>query len=100
MPEIVGYIDVDSGTVFVGDPCYTHTQDAEHTFPSWYEYCDESFRPENKVAPGVVAPYDGKKGIGLEISTAWGDGSYPVSVTRDAENRITSVKVHFDWESE
>ncbi len=24
----IGHIDVDSGTIFVGDPCYTATNDA------------------------------------------------------------------------
>ncbi|MGW3323912.1 hypothetical protein [Streptomyces virginiae] len=89
----IGTVMVDSGTVMIGDPCYTITGDASHHIKTWREFCDRT--------PWGEKPYDVTEpagaGIGLSIPTYWGDGSYPVYA--DIQNgRIARVTVDFDPE--
>jgi len=87
--ERVGSIDVDAGIIWVGDPCYVLGDEASSRVTSWDEFCTKSFDPANKVAEGVVQPLG--QGVGLEVSTAYGDGSYPVFVRRNSEGRVVEV---------
>ena len=89
----VGTVDVDSGTVFVGDPCYTATSDASHHIKTWSEWCAKF--PWNKENYDVVEPAG--SGIGLSIPTMYGDGSYPVYAEIEG-GRIARVTIDFDPE--
>ena len=61
----IGHIFVDSGTIFVGDPCYTATDDASHRIKTWVEWCEK--------IPFDEKPYDVNEpagdGSGLSIPT-------------------------------
>ncbi|ANT41069.1 hypothetical protein BI024_gp65 [Streptomyces phage Nanodon] len=87
----IGTVDVDSGTIFIGDPCYTATNDASHRIESWSEWCKRS--PFGEKQYDVTEPAG--SGAGLSIPTLWGDGGYPVYA--EIENgRIARVTVDFD----
>ncbi|QYW07906.1 hypothetical protein SEA_REDBEAR_60 [Streptomyces phage RedBear] len=87
----LGNVWVDSGTVFVGDPCYTITSDASHHVRTWSEWCDRS--------PFGRDPYDVNEpagnGLGLSIPTLYGDGSYPV-YAEIKDGRVARVTIDFD----
>ncbi|WP_327292479.1 hypothetical protein [Streptomyces sp. NBC_01198] len=87
----IGSVGVDSGTVFIGDPCYTITGDASHHIKTWSEFCDRT--------PWGEKPYDVTEpagpGVGLSIPTFWGDGSWPVHA-EIVDGRIARVIVDFD----
>lgn len=91
----IGEIGVDSGTIFVGDPCYTATNDASHRIKTWEDWCDK--------APFDEKPYDVNQpagdNIGLSIPTLYGDGSYPV-YAEIVNGRIASVTIDFDPQEE
>lgn len=94
--EKVGYIGVDAGLCWVGDPCYILHQSPEE-FPSeslgktWHEFCD-------KLTDGQQVtsfPYAlGHEGLGVAVNTGYGDGTYPVYVTKE-DGRIAGVFVDF-----
>lgn len=73
----IGEVGVDAGMLMVGDPCYFVGRDAsinDHC-KTWNQACDEVF-----CAPGSAGrdtPMD-VYGLGLAISTTYGDGTYPV----------------------
>ncbi|AFO10930.1 hypothetical protein D854_gp23 [Streptomyces phage R4] len=89
----IGMVDVDSGTVFVGDPCYTITGDASHHIKTWSEWCDKF--PWDKKNYDVTEPAG--SGIGLSIPTMYGDGSYPVYAEIE-EGRVARVTIDFNPE--
>lgn len=90
----VGEIGVDAGLCWLGDPCYCVTPDVdEHPAKTWDEFCDKLQKIEKKG----VAQWNYKGGhIGVTVSTGYGDGVYPVFIRRNADGRISAVKVIFD----
>jgi len=94
--EQVGEIGVDAGLCWIGDPCYCVTPDCtEHPAKTWTEFCNKLHELEGK---GNTAQWNYKKGhvgLGVSVSTGYGDGCYPVFVKRNAEGRIAEVRVKF-----
>lgn len=93
--EKVGMIGVDAGLCWIGDPCYCVTPDArDHPAKTWQKFCDRLHAREKN---GVTQWYydTGIPGLGVSVSTGYGDGVYPVSIRRNAEGRITEVRVKF-----
>jgi hypothetical protein len=91
----IGHVSVDSGAIFVGDPCYTITSDASHHIKTWSEFCEKS--PFGKKDYDVTEPAG--PGIGLVVPTMYGDGTYPVYATIK-DGRIASVTIDFDGSEE
>jgi hypothetical protein len=92
-----GVIGVDAGLCWIGDPCYVLHRDGEDDKPKsigkdWMEFCDGLDR-------GVVVKqfnYDmGHPGLGMCVSTGYGDGVYPVMVTKNSEGRVVRVTIEF-----
>jgi hypothetical protein len=87
----IGKVGVDAGLMWVGDPCYCVTPDANsHPAQTWEEFCDilqeKDFYDNNylEMKSGVV------------VSSGYGDGCYPVFVKKDKEGRVIGVMVLFD----
>jgi hypothetical protein len=87
----------------VGDPCYaSFTEDHSHPIHNWGKFCasldEEPKYPTDQKYP-TIKQLDyalGHKGLGVVVSTGYGDGVYPVYVKRNAEGRITGLRVDFD----
>lgn len=92
----LGFVDVDSGTIFIGDPCYTATDDASHRIKTWSEWCEKTRGMFDSHFPVSEI---GKPGLGLTIGTLHGDGSYPVTGILK-NGRIAKVVIDFDWEED
>lgn len=92
--EKAGVIGVDAGLCWIGDPCYVFGDDASHQIVSWEEFCEKL---KSKEKDGVAQwQYDlGHDGLGVSVSTGYGDGAYPVYVRRNSEGRIAEAKVVF-----
>ena len=92
----VGVIGVDAGLCWVGDPCYCVTKDAtERPAETWSEFCDKL--QDGREVDGAY-PFNfqlGHAGLGIAVSTGYGDGVYPVSVRKNAEGRVMAVMVNF-----
>jgi hypothetical protein len=93
----IGEIGVDAGLCWIGDPCYIL-----HALPppkaigkSWEEFfrilADDGRYPTSKQFN-----YDlGHAGLGVVVSTGYGDGTYPVFAEFNEEGRIAKVWVEF-----
>lgn len=108
--KLVGYIGVDSGLCFIADPCYIlHKDKAEpgetpEGLPAslgkdWGEFCDKL----NDGTPGPTMksfPYAlGHEGLGICVSTGFGDGCYNVYAHVSDEgtwgNRVGAIFIDF-----
>ena len=84
--ELIGYCPVDSGLMMLSDPCYI---------------LDEGPRP-NKYSKEILDSLENEQSIrilndsAVVCSTAYGDGTYPVYVTKNQEGRISSMTIDFD----
>lgn len=95
------YVDVDSGQIWIGDPCYILP--CKVTGKEGLDYEDLIEDDSNYPKSGVKAiPHgNGNRGKGILISNFGGDGSYRVTVSKDAVNgRPVAVTVHFNYAEE
>jgi hypothetical protein len=93
----IGEIGVDAGLCWIGDPCYILHREGDNPEAigkNWTEFCDGlgDDYPTHKQFH-----YDmGHAGLGVCVSTGYGDGCYPVEVKYgDEGRRIKEVRVRF-----
>jgi hypothetical protein len=103
----VGVVAVDSGTIWLGDPCYVLHR--EPTPPDlgkdWQDFSRRTFEREEKAGTPGVAQFQrhhseegycqGWEALGVTVSTGYGDGVYPVEVRRSEDGRIAEVRIVF-----
>lgn len=91
--EEVGVVGVDAGLIWLGDPCYCVTPDAdEHPAKTWSEFC--GMLPKQATATQQFNYKMGHRGLGVCVSSGYGDGCYPVEVKRQ-NGRIKEVRIKF-----
>ena len=94
--EKVGKVGVDSGTIYIGDPCYVLHRDKVAKLPkdlgkNWMEFCDRLGNDQT-----TQFKYDlGHTGLGVALQSGYGDGCYDVEVQRTDEGRVKAVRVVF-----
>ena len=93
-----GVIGVDAGLCWIGDPCYILHKDDKDKKPksigeNWMDFCNNL----GEDYPTVKQfHYDrGHEGLGMCVSTGYGDGVYPVFVTKNSEGRVVRVTIEF-----
>lgn len=96
---MAGVIGVDAGLCWIGDPSYVlHCDDAKNKKPesigkNWWEFCGLLGQDYSEV---TQFHYDiGHAGLGVCVRTGYGDGVYPVFVTKNKEGRVVRVTVEF-----
>ena len=92
----IGDFCVDSGMVYIGDPCYFYrdkrrdeklTPVEKEIGPEWVDFCNS--------LDGVPYPqYKDYNQYGVVAQTGCGDGTYPVYATIEG-GTITSIKIDF-----
>lgn len=96
---LAGHIGVDAGLCWIGDPCYILHKDKDN-FPStvlgtnWHEFCDK-IGPLNTLGYQAFPYALGHDGLGVCVSTGFGDGLYPVYVEKTEDGRVARVIVEF-----
>jgi len=84
----IGECGVDAGMLMVGDPCYFVGKDAtiHERCKNWNQACNEVFCKEGLIRNTPLDVY----GLGVAISTTYGDGCYPVylETTRSGRRRM------------
>ncbi len=113
--EQVGTIGVDAGLCWVGDPCYIMHKEVKETSEAtkydsdklpdelgkdWGDFCNILSKKEDELPKGmrhgVQYNYDmGHPGLGVVVSTGYGDGEYPVYIRRNSDGRVCEVRVIF-----
>lgn len=93
-----GDIGVDAGLCWIGDPCYCVTPDSNnHPAETWSAFCDKI----RDMTHAQQFNYKlGHPGLGVCVSTGWGDGHYPVYIRLNDEGRVAEARVVFIDESE
>jgi|TARA_R100001530_G_C4318011_1_gene154900 hypothetical protein len=86
--ELVGYVSVDSGTMYVGDPCYLDGDKRFHSKEGWDKFCEDLSNSDYYEKNHLQMK------LGVVTGTGYGDGIYPVYVTK-SDGRIASVTVVF-----
>lgn len=85
--KLIGHVGVDSGTIWIGDPCYLLQGDRPKTLgKDWDELVDKTFDEHLKCKLPISFNYDlGHEGLGVMNRTKYGDGFYPVYMIGDNE---------------
>ena len=109
--HLVGYCGVDSGLIFIGDPCYFKDCEAFVNPDKWTTNTQLFGKDSNgrhiSVVPkqfisdkmGVNKDYDGYP-MGVITPTNYGDGNYPVYITKDSEGNPLTMTIEFVEDSE
>lgn len=103
--ELVGYFGIDSGQVLISDPCYLSdfkderdsggVFNAELPKPYPFSYngaCSATCSEDNA---GVLGVLRGNEGLGIAVSTGYGDGCYPVYIKKNSEGRVMKIVINF-----
>ena len=91
----IGVVGIDAGLCWIGDPSYIlHTGRLPKDIgKDWDDFCDRLGKAPTKAQ---FKDDDGKAGLGVCVSTGYGDGLYPVFVEYDADiGKIARVTVEF-----
>ena len=99
---LVGHIGVDAGLCWIGDPCYILHKGKKLPLTlgkSWDKFC-ELLGNEYPIAKSLDYQNGiAREGLGVVVSTGFGDGFYPVYAEIADEGqygkRIASVTVVF-----
>ena len=92
MSQHVKKIYVDSGQIWIGDPCYLEPK----FIPTdqWKQFVNSiDFEKRFQEPMG--------EGLGILSTSGWGDGSYPVEIEMgngDESNRVRKITITF-WEN-
>jgi hypothetical protein len=93
--KLIGHIGVDAGLCWIGDPCYIMGDDASDRVRSWSDFCYEMDGSDMKSFNYEA----GHEGLGVCVSTGFGDGFYPVHAVISDEGdwgkRVKSVTITF-----
>lgn len=91
--KTIGYIGIDAGLCWIGDPCYVLPDDASQRdqVKDWSKFCIEMKGSKHKSFNYKM----GHEGLGVCVSTGYGDGEYPVKATFNNEGRVASVTILF-----
>jgi hypothetical protein len=95
--RLIGEIGVDAGLCWIGDPCYIlHANPMPKAIgKDWDEFCD-ILNADGQYPARKQFHYDlGHAGLGVVVSTGYGDGVYPVYAEFGDEGRIARVWVEF-----
>lgn len=96
----VGSFGVDAGLVWIGDPCYilhTEKEPPKSIGENWSDFCN---RLGNDYPTKKSFGFNmGHEGLGMCLSTGWGDGFYPV-YARILNGRVMQIFIDFDGEDE
>tara|TARA_R110002051_G_scaffold94181_1_gene163914 strand:+ start:3490 stop:3810 length:321 start_codon:yes stop_codon:yes gene_type:complete len=84
--KLIGKVGVDSGTIWIGDPCYILSDERPKALgKDWSELGHKTFK-DGKCQLPMSFNYDmGHEGLGVMSSTKHGDGVYPVYMVGDNE---------------
>lgn len=85
--EPVGQVGVDSGVLWLGDPCYVMPDDAEdNPGADWVEFARQLEVDQPRV-------WQNRNGATIGITVPTGDGGFPVSVRRNEAGGVVEIRV-------
>lgn len=91
--EPIGQVYVDSGQVMLVDPCYVLGNENDYAQEVYQDVLD-AYNPDYDAREVVVEPWG--TGLGLVVSTLYGDGGYTVYARRDEHGCNAQILIDFD----
>jgi hypothetical protein len=92
--EKIGEIGVDAGLCWLGDPCYVlHREPGDVP-----KAIGANWRDFVRALDGDTKQFNydlGHAGLGVAVSTGYGDGTYPVEIQRSDDGHIAAVRIVF-----
>lgn len=89
-------IYVDAGMIWIGDPCYVMGgTTSTHGVKDMSAFCRKLEDARTAADEGDAAHEPLGRGIGLAISSGYGDGEYPVEIVKNHEGRVARVTITF-----
>jgi hypothetical protein len=89
-----GVVAVDSGNLWLGDPCYLLDPSRKRPRELGTSWADVI--PKMSASATQQWSFDaGTPGLGVTVATGHGDGHYVVKVRRTATGKVAAVKVAF-----
>ncbi len=82
-----GKVDVDSGLLYIGDPCYVLSK-------SQYKIINKLL--EKQPVTELKHRETAKPGFGVVINGFGGDGSYTITTKRNRDGLVTKAIIHFN----
>lgn len=96
--EKIGEVWVDTGLIWVGDPCYVLGDYTSSRVKHWSDFCNLLFNNEDYEDNNYSTPLG--EGIGMAVQTLYGDGLYPVYAEYNENgfggNGISRIIIDFD----
>ena len=92
----IGEIGVDAGLCWIGDPCYVlhKVQPPRGIGKDWDEFCELLDNGQYPTCKQIN--YDlGHPGLGVVVTTGYGDGVYPVYAQFNDEGLVAKLWVEF-----
>lgn len=97
--EDIGVVDVDSGHLWFGDPCYVLDPATSRPKELGKEWDD--LIPHMISADAVQWHFDGgTPGLGVTVSSGYGDGRYVVRIKRGADGCVRAAMIEFIGDDE
>jgi hypothetical protein len=92
--EEVGVVEVDSGHVWIGDPCYV--LDLTQGRPRELGKTWDDLIPKLVSHDAVQWNFDaGNPGLAVTVASGYGDGGYVVKVRRASDGYVKAVMIEF-----
>jgi len=95
---LIGHCGVDSGQIMLADPCYmSGFKDGEDFAPAKAVNGQYPFSYNGACGATLSDKGAGQlgNGMGVAVSSGWGDGVYPVYADYDHDGKIASVTIVF-----
>ena len=93
MKKLIGHIGVDSGNIFIIDPCYIKNHPELFDDDKWGDFVKARHPTEKSIQAMPLFS-------GVVSHTNYGDGDYPVYVTFDDEGKPTKLEIDFVGDDE
>jgi major membrane immunogen (membrane-anchored lipoprotein) len=93
MKKLIGHIGVDSGNIFIVDPCYIKNHPELFDDEKWGDFV-KARHPVGKTIQAMPLF------SGVVSHTNYGDGEYPVYVTFDEDGQPTKLEIDFVGDDE
>lgn len=92
--KLLGHIGIDSGTVFIGDPCYLRNE----VNPDDISDAIQKAWDKN-ISYASMKHYLGHEGLGIVCTSGDGDGTYPVYGLFKTDNPVEApYQIIIDFE--
>lgn len=95
--ELLGHCSVDSGQILIGDPCYLSdfADDSDQVWDLSNKFGEYSYQGASATTLSSEGGGTLGESLAIVVSSGYGDGSYPVYVTRDENGRIATATIVF-----